>query len=254
MGKPADCGQKYVVRHEPPHRPIAFFCRVWTFAPGSTALSRRAEHPGFSASCHRRGCLRLSSGRTDSSRLRSLIRSSRSHATSPLSPPKEDSPSRLRSLIRSNRSHATSPLSPPRRTAFPGSAALSAAAGRTQLLRFSRRGGQPLPTPQPYPQTAGCTQLLRFPRRGEQPPPGSAALSAATGRMQLLRFPRRRRHLLRNLSDGRGDGHPPRPGAGRNRLSTEIDFIDINMPEIYLIYISCRTIFATATRKNNTNI
>ena len=41
---------------------------------------------------------------------------------------------------------------------------------------------------------------------------------------------------------------------GMNRLLTTIDFIDINMPEIYLIYISYRTIFATATRKNNTNI
>ena len=193
--------------------------------PGSTALSRRAEHPGFSASCHRRGCLRLSSGRTDSSRLRSLIRSSRSHATSPLFYRRGEQPP-------------------------PGSAALSAAAGRTQLLRFPRRRrtapsrlrslirrqqvarnfsafpaeeDSPLPAPQPYPQTAGRTQLLRFPRRGEQPPPGSAALSAATGRTQLLRFPAEensplpapqpypRQQVARNFSAFPAEGGQPLP-------------------------------------------
>lgn len=96
-----------------------------------------------------------------------------------------------------------------------------------------------------------CTTFSR--RRG-LPAPGSAALSAAAGRPQLHRFPRRRRHRSATFPRGEQTAIPLSSRRRMNRLSTAIDFVDNNMPEIYLIYISCRTIFATATRINNTNI
>jgi hypothetical protein len=98
----------------------------------------------------------------------------------------------------------------------------------TAAQLFPAEEGCLLPAPQPYPQQQVARNFSAFP---------------AGGGTRSATFPR-----------GEQTAIPLHPGAGMNRLSTAIDFIDKNMPEIYLIYISYRTIFATATRKNNTNI